>query len=204
MAMKIEDENIEWKKEAPQLASLAPNNPYTVPQNYFSELIDQTNQMVLMNKLVQKGRPNFNVPKNYFEESESQILTKVKLLQINKKTNGFGTPKNYFETLDAKIIAQTTPKQTNRFKLWNNNFFKYAAAASVVVITMFVILLNKQNPINANQNAEFAAEQLLYQIDESVIIEHIQENNSTSKAVNKDLENYILDNFSTIDIANNL
>lgn len=202
--MNIEDENMEWKKEAPHLASLPKHNPYSVPENYFGELKNQTNLTVFIDSLLQKENHVFSVPENYFEQLTSQIQTKVAISQINLKKDGFDTPKNYFETLQGKIIDKTSQKPTKTIRIFTSVISKYAAAACVVLISAVVLFINPNNRDTIEKNTELANEQLLYGIDESIIIEHIQENNTSSNTENQDLENYILNNFSTKDLSNNL
>lgn len=201
--MKKIDENMEWQLEAPYLASLHRTTPYRVPENYFNELSKRINQNVFLTNLFAKENQGFNVPQNYFETLTSQIETNIALQQINLKADGFSTPSNYFENLQAKIVAKTNAKPTKTIRLWASDINKYAAAACVIVISAFALFLNQQAKINSKNDAELANEQLLYGIDESIIIEHIQEK-STVNNTDTDLENYILNNFSTRDISNNL
>jgi hypothetical protein len=197
------DENMEWKKEAPYLASLPRTMPYGVPENYFNELSKNINQTVFLTSFSAKENQGFNVPENYFEILTSQIETNIALQKINLKDDGFSIPSNYFENLQAKIVAKTNAKPTKIIRLWASDFNKYAAAACVILISAFTLFLNQQAEINTKNDAELANEQMLYGIDESVIIEHIQEKSTVSNT-DTDLENYILNNFSTRDISNNL
>lgn len=201
--MKKIDENIEWHLEAPYLVSLPRTMPFHVPENYFDELSTSINQNVFLNSFSSKENQNFNVPENYFETLTSQIETSIGLQQINLKDDGFNTPTNYFEKLQAKIVAKTVAKPTKNIRLWASDINKYAAAACVILISAFTLFLNQKAKINTKNDAELANEQLLYGIDESVIIEHIQEKSTVSNT-DTDLENYILNNFSTRDISNNL
>lgn len=60
------------------------------------------------------------------------------------------------------------------------------------------------------QSAEAVNEQLLYDIDESTIIDHLESQNTTSSnikatsASDTEMENYILSNFSSNDLSQEL
>ena len=58
------------------------------------------------------------------------------------------------------------------------------------------------------QTEELANEQLLYDIDESTIIEHLETQNTTTlnntSASDTEMENYLLSNFSSSDLSHEL
>ena len=83
---------------------------------------------------------------------------------------------------------------------------KYASAACFVVLIASGLYLNNQNTVQNLRNSELANEQMLYDIDESVIIEHLEEsqNVTTSSASDTEMENYILNHYSSSDLTNNL
>ncbi|MES2447947.1 MAG: hypothetical protein V4546_12250 [Bacteroidota bacterium] len=204
------DENMDWEKEASHLASLPRSTPYRVPDNYFDDLQARINQSVFVAELMQKEKQVFTVPQNYFENLSEQIESKIATAQLKSliKEDGFKIPANYFDNLNAAILNQTvnaTPK-IKTISLWRSNFVKYAAAACFVIATATGLYFSQQNEVSQIRTAELVSEQMLYDIDESVIIEHLQEseNMSTSLASDKEIENYILENYSSSDISNNL
>jgi len=204
------DENMEWEMEASHLASLPRTTPYCVPDNYFDDLKKRINQSVFVETLMQRESQGFTVPENYFEHLSEQIESKMALEKIKSfaETDGFNTPSDYFDQLNAQILSKTSaaaPK-TKVVRLWASDFMKYASAACIIVLTASGLYFNQQSTLKQNLTAELASEQMLYDIDESVIIEHIQEsqNVSTTSASNAEIENYILDNYSSSDLSNNL
>lgn len=207
--MKI-DENIEWEKEAPLLASLPRTTPFSVPVQYFDELQSHIHQSVFIDGLMQKDYQGFTVPEGYFEELGANINAKIALdkFKTSVNTDGFKTPAHYFENLNAKILSKTSALKPERkiFKLWNSDFMRYAAAACFILITASGLYLNQLQTLKDNRNTEIAREQVLYDIDESVIIEHLIENQSLTSVSPSDteLENYILNNYSTNELANDL
>jgi hypothetical protein len=75
-----------------------------------------------------KNQQGFTVPENYFEQSKTQLLTKI-------NNGGFTVPEGYFELTQAKLLAQVKPKA----KL-NLVWVKYAAAASVLLVVSLFLL----------------------------------------------------------------
>lgn len=204
------NENIDWEMEAPLLASLPRTTPFRVPNQYFGELQNHINQSVFVDSLMQRENQGFSVPENYFEELGSNIEARIAIDKFKNLTDndGFKTPVNYFDNLNAQILSKTSASKpkTKVFKLWNSDLMRYAAAACFILLTASGLYLNQQNTLTQNRNTEIASEQMLYDIDESVIIEHLIESESLTSASpsNTELENYILDHYTTNDLSNNL
>jgi hypothetical protein len=203
------NENMEWEKEAPTLAALSRITPYSVPDNYFNDLTAQLNATAFLNGLTQMEGNGFTVPANYFEELSEQIKGRVALAQFKSIANneGFATPSNYFEKLQANILSQTTEVKTERktVRLWHSDLVRYAAAACFILLTASGLYLSQQNTVKEIQSTELASDAILYDIDESVIIEHLKEsqtatNNTASQA---EMESYILNHYSSSDLSNN-
>jgi hypothetical protein len=204
--MNIKDEDMEWEMEAPTLAALPRITPYRVPDNYFNDLTVQLNTTVSLHSFTQKEGHGFIVPANYFEELSGQIQSRIKLEQF--KSEGFATPVNYFDKLQANILSQTVESKPERkvVRLWQADLMRYAAAACFILLTASGLYFNQQSTVKETHAADLASEAMLYDIDESVIIEHLNEtqtatNNNASHA---EMERYILDHYSSNDLSNNL
>lgn len=201
----MRDENMEWELEAPYLASLPRTTPYMVPNDYFNELPLHITTTLSLNGLVGNAHSGFTVPTNYFEELTGIIESKVAIDGL-KQDAGFATPTDYFEKLSASILSKTTeskPKTKVR-RLWGSDFMKYASAACFIILSATGLYLNQQNTLKLERNAEIANEQLLYDIDENVIIEHLNESQTASNLSNTEMESYILENYTSNDISTNL
>jgi len=199
-------ENMEWENEAPQLAKLKKSNPFTVPENYFGELEERIHQSVFMSSLEKTANAGFTTPPNYFENLSEQIISQAQLSTlVNEQQQGFNVPDGYFDQLQQHISAKTIGAKKT-VKLWHQPLFKYAVAACLVVASTTGWFANKQYQSHQLRKTELAKEQLLYDIDESVIIEYVQEAQhvKTANVTDSEMENYILDNFSTTDLSNNL
>ncbi|MFI5450614.1 hypothetical protein ACHMWN_00480 [Pedobacter sp. UC225_61] len=208
--MKKKDEDMEWEMEAPYLASLPRTTPYSAPDKYFNDLTTRINQSVFVDGLMQKENQGFTIPQNYFEDLSIQIESRIAVEQLNAlvKNDGFKTPVNYFDKLNADILSKTsgTAQKTKVVRLWQTDFMKYASAACFILITASGLYFNQQSTLKEDRKVELANEQLLYDIDESVIIDHIQESQAptTISASDTEMENYILNHFSSSDLSNNL
>lgn len=203
------DENMEWEKEAVYLAGLPRTTPYRVPDNYFNELGLHINQAVFLADLMQKENGSFTLPANYFEDLSTQIESRIVSVQIKElvTNDGFDLPPAYFENLQTKILNKTTATSKPKVvRLWHTDAIKYISAACLIVLTASGLYLNQQNTLLQTRNTELASEQELYDIDETVIIEHLQESQTATNtsASDTEMENYILDNFSSSDLSSNL
>ena len=176
--MKLKNENMEWELEAPTLAALPRIMPYRVPDNYFNDLTAQINAAVFLDGLHQK------------EES------------------GFTTPSNYFDKLQANILDQTVhiKPAIKIIRFWHRDLMRYAAAACFILLAAGGLYVNEQSKVKEAQSTELASETLLYDIDESVIIEHLKESQTATNtaASQTEIESYILDHYSSNDLSNNL
>ncbi|WP_316734472.1 hypothetical protein [Pedobacter aquatilis] len=211
-------ENNDWIKDAPMLATMVKRNPFLVPNGYFENCEQELLNQVFLDSLKQKTSENaFEVPTNYFEELTELIETRIALEAINLP-KGFAVPENYFETLQSRInskiaLEEITPKEAKVIPLWKRGFVKYASAACFVLIASFGVYFYQNNQTIATtnaqiQSAEMANEAMLYDIDESTIIEHVETQNKSIKtnvsASDTEMENYILSNYSSTDLAQEL
>jgi len=241
--MKTDEENNEWKAEAPYLASLQKVNPFIVPENYFDTLPDVISNSVYFDELKQTvPASGFTVPDNYFVSLQDRIqfATTDDTVSISEPlldkfpvNAGYSTPEQYFQKLQLRILAQTVeleqpvaiipslnnaitpnlekeikPKAESKIvRLWHSGLLKYASAACFIVVAAFGIYLNQQNFSQESTSVEIANEQMLYDIDEQDIIDHVEGNvidEPKTKMTNAELETYILNNYSQNDLSSEL
>lgn len=194
------------------LENIPKKNPFSVPDGYFDESKSRIENAVFMDRLKSRTtETGFTVPDNYFEELPQQIAAEISLsnLKDRTKTSGFSTPVNYFEKLQSNITAVTSEKKEPKMlKLWHSSLMKYASAACFVLLSATgMYFYQNQSPVQQTAYSDLATEQMLYDIDEDVIIDHIKDSNlQAAKPAVTDvaLENYILSNYSQNEIASDL
>jgi len=184
-------ENNDWMNEAPALAAMGKRNPFSVPDGYFENCDEAIFSAVFLNRLKQKTSDNnFEVPQNYFEDLTERIQTRIALSEMPKAEQTFAVPENYFDTLQSRIadrIAASEPKKEAKLiPLWRRNIVKYASAACFLLMASFGVYFYQNGSTTAVQqvqSAEAINEQLLYDIDESTIIDHLEAQNTTSSHI---------------------
>jgi len=204
--MNKREENMEWELEAPYLASLPRTTPFSVPDDYFKHFQSQVESVIFLNGLAEKEDLGFSVPTGYFEDLTSAIQSRITVDSFANREASFTTPDNYFEKLNAAILSKTIsdkPKTKVR-RLWGSDFMKYASAACFIILAATGLYLNQQNNLKLERSAELVSEQMLYDIDENVIIEHLNETQTASNLSNAEMESYILENYTSNDISTNL
>ncbi|QNK62094.1 hypothetical protein H7F33_16295 [Pedobacter sp. PAMC26386] len=214
--MKHDVEDNEWKQEAPYLASLKKENPFSVPDQYFDTLPGLIHDTIYVHEL-KKAIPmsGFIVPDQYFDILQGSILaeTSADKLQNLPKSEGFLTPDLYFQKLQSSILAKTTKAELpvkhepKLIRLWHNDLIKYASVACFILVTAFGLYLNQQNFNTETRAADLANEQMLYDMNEQDIIDHIEGNNvdiQKDNTASADLETYILNNYSQSDLSSAL
>jgi hypothetical protein len=217
-------ENNDWKTEAPLLAGLPVHNPFSVPEGYFDGLGGQISNAVYLEGLkTAVTESGFTVPEDYMEGLTDHITAAIAVDRLKETVfneakvanEGFAVPANYFEQLQAGILAKTAAESAQKpqakiVRLWHSKLLKYASAACFVIVASFgVLYFNQQDVIKPVTNtADAATEQMLLDIDEQLIIEHIEADSKQTKTTSavKDaaLENYILSNFSQSDLVADL
>ncbi|MGY4386063.1 hypothetical protein ACVWYN_003113 [Pedobacter sp. UYP24] len=198
-------ENKDWRAEAPTLAGIAVREVFSVPDGYFNELNTQILSRVYLEELKSEtSNQGFEVPELYFTGVAESIKTITYLETLKLKDQVYSVPENYFEESRAAIIAKTTGvvQKSKIVRLWHSKLLKYASAACFVIVAGLGVYFNQGSTVQRVSNTDIATEQMLFDIDEDVIIEHIAAP-ETNKIANDQaaLENYILTNFSSADLT---
>ncbi|WP_316813188.1 hypothetical protein [Pedobacter heparinus] len=151
----------------------------------------------------------FTTPENYFSELTNNIQARVLSERISAvaPNDGYTVPDGYFEQLRMNIELRTL-KERKVIRLWRSSLLKYASAACFILLSAVGFYFYElQQPDKKIVYRDFATEQLLYDIDEQIIIDHIEANDlqQINPAVTEGaLENYILNNYTQTDIASGL
>jgi len=210
-------ENNDWMKEAPTLAAMSRRNPFAVPEGYFEQSTESISTAIFIDQLKnsQTSQHSFVTPAGYFEDLTQRIETRIATSELPKASNTFDVPSGYFESLqdriNAKVIAATEPKKEAKIiPLWKKGMVKYASAACFLLVSAFgIYVYQNNNNTEAQLHAtELANDQMLYDIDENMIIEHLEAQTTpspkTNSASDTEMENYILNNFSSSDLSQEL
>ncbi|MFP5080007.1 hypothetical protein [Pedobacter sp. JCM 36344] len=167
-------ENEEWREEAPTLSGMPVRDVFSVPQNYFENL-----------------------------SASIEAKVAVDRLKVFSTEQAFTVPSGYFDRMKEEVLSKAkSPSKV--LKLWRSNVLKYASAACFVLIAGLGVYFNQEQPQSSVNYVEIANEQMLFDIDEDVIIEHIQGTDQVAmplSADQSDLENYILTNFSSRELT---
>lgn len=175
------------------------------------------------NKLWEKKlEDGFAVPEHYFEGLNEAIFTRLsveKLKEIAPET-GFSVPDGYFDTLSTRVLSAVADEQLSTASLpvkkeakiigfWQSNLLKYASVACLVMVSAFgFYFYDHEELFKKPMASNMATEQSLYDMDEQEIIEHVTTTDkdivTTTSATDKEIENYILNNYSQNDITRNL
>ena len=188
--MSQEKLNNDWMQDFPAIKSVGNGNPFSTPENYFDNLINQTVAQQTVSEVENLNNNGFNIPEGYFEKLADNIGSRLNLELIKPQTDakiGMSVAPDYFETSKNKILELTADSQTqkNIFSLFPKSFFKYAAAAAVIFVLGVGLYLNKaSNNINSRIERIPEAEIINYlqvnseSVDDASIIENLEESGS--------------------------
>jgi len=152
------------------------------------------------------NKGDFCVPENYFNQTKSSILSKIKVdsnFKISYSEGGFTIPNNYFETNKYQILSKINNKTTFKVKVItfvNWQLMSGIAAIFIAIISLFVFIkTDKTENLSASLNKVSEAEMIDYLANNDVKIEWINELNADIKTLskkdenNKEIEQYLLE-----------
>lgn len=148
--------NENWQKDAPTLAAMEKTNPFSVPENYFSEMASHVNARISIEQF-DNSKALFEVPEDYFEELPERILSASRLPQIEQQDDSslFTVPDGYFDKLRqntlSKVRAQKRPAKVRQFF---SSWVTYAAAACITAVVAVGVF--RSNVEGENIEAKFA------------------------------------------------
>lgn len=194
------------------LENIPKNNPFSVPEGYFDESRSRVANAIFLDKLKSRVTADgFTTPDQYFTELAGEISAAIATenLKALTSTSGYAVQTGYFEQLQNNITAKTSAKRKpSVLKLWHSSLMKYASAACFIILsTTGFYFYQQHSPSLKTAYNDLATEQMLYDIDEDVIIDHIRDNNLQqvkAPATDVALENYILSNYSQNEITSDL
>ena len=88
-----------------------------------------------------KHSNGFNTPKNYFEDFEDRLFSKLSEDNLPKET-GFTIPKGYFDQLDSVILknVETSVNQSKIIPLFSKRTIAYAIAIAACAVLVFSLV----------------------------------------------------------------
>lgn len=152
--MELNKANEDWEKEAPALAALGKENPFTVPDDYFTDLHVHLSSIARLDRLKQDNG-GFQTPEGYFENLAEQTASLTKIGNMSEITadSGFGVPEGYFSHLQQAINSKTVHAEIKEEKGIRKLILpgvRYAAAACIVIAAATILFFNiKTNSIES-------------------------------------------------------
>jgi len=177
--MKISNDILnELKELSPLLAGMEKVNVFTIPESYFNNVpatvLIAVKEEDKNNLPLFSGQSTFDVPAGYFESLAVNIIAKIKeegitqadelrelsaMLYSIQNENVYKVPNGYFDGLAESILKKVQPHQAKVVSMRKrDDFFKYAIAASVIVMMAFGIYkIDKNLPNNISTNNSLSA-----------------------------------------------
>jgi len=93
-----------------------------------------------------------NIPKDYFEEFEERLFSKLSEDIIPKET-GFSVPKEYFNTLEGKIAVAVKNVDDDKkvISIFSRKTLLYAASIAAIAILVFSLINSNDSTITINE-----------------------------------------------------
>jgi hypothetical protein len=158
----------DWMDEAPLLSAMNRKNPFTVPQDYFSELPSLISTRCLIEDHRFSEAEEFTVPEGYFDSLSSQIEGRIaeENLRSMITEDGFTVPPDYFSGLEQRILAKTQRREETVQPFIKpirsqKSWIQYAAAACVTVILGSVLVFNNQNKSIESRIGEIPEQEII-------------------------------------------
>jgi hypothetical protein len=152
----------ELREISPALAQMEKADVYRVPAGYFDSIAQNILPLLkeesspLLNDI---KKETGNVPEGYFDTLADAVLGKIKareaaglypVLDKISKQNLYTVPQNYFSTLSNEILNKANQPQAKLISMQKRTgWFKYAVAASVILMLTFGVYKFTANNSNA-------------------------------------------------------
>ena len=152
-----------------------------------------------------KHSNGFNSPKDYFEDFEDRLFSKLSEEKLPKES-GFKVPEGYFDQLDQSLILniKKSEKKTKVIPLFNWKTLSYAAAIAACAIIIFSVFTNigsiqNIDTINISSIENYIDDGNLNidYIDLASLLEEEDFTSNTSEEIlfsEESIEEYLLDN----------
>lgn len=145
----------------------------------------------------------FEIPKNYFEGLEDQIMAQTKISEVDN--SGFKLPDGYMDTLEDQLmsaLSQKTPPKV--VPLFGKRTIIYASSiAATVLLLLNLSLFEKDNSELEDQTVEnYIINEAMSSYDIASLLEDedlIEENFVDHNFSEEHIENYVLDHLDDIE-----
>jgi len=202
--MKTENSDKEWLEEAPTLAKISRENPFSVPSAYFDSLKETLNTLAKLESARFENEEEFKLPENYFNQLAGMIEDRIAIHTIQNlaPSEGFKVPDAYFtslaERINLKIEEKKAPaKLKNMFPSW----IRYSAAASLVFVIGISLYFNSSSYVFNQQLSKVPDQEIINYLqfhstvnDNQYLIENITEDGLqqvSNDVSEEDIEQYI-------------
>lgn len=150
----------------------------------------------------------FRVPKDYFDSVENNIISDLKLKELNNNFSGFNLPTHYFDTLENNILNKISEEKTPKvIRLFTKKSIIYISGIAAAILLMFNLSIFDRKLTLDSFDSETVEDYILneniesYEIaellsEEDFLGDHFIEYNIDEQTV----ETYILDNLDIEDL----
>ncbi len=202
--MKTENSDKDWLKEAPTLAKISIENPFTVPSAYFESLNENLNTLAKLESVRFENEDEFSLPENYFNQLTERIEDRIAIEVIHNlaPAEGFKVPDSYFTSLTERINSRIEEKKAlAKVKEMFPPWMRYSAAASVVFVIGIFFYFNSSSYVFNQQLSKVPDQDIINYLqfhttvnDNQYLIEHITEDGLqqvSTEVSEEDIEQYI-------------
>ena len=202
--MKTENSDKDWLKEAPTLAKISRENPFTVPSAYFESLNENLNTLAKLENVRFENEDEFDLPENYFNQLTEKIEDRIAIETIQNlaPADGFKVPDAYFSSLTERINSRIEEKKAlAKVKEMFPPWMRYSAAASVVFVIGIFFYFNSSSYVFNQQLSKVPDQDIINYLqfhttvnDNQYLIEHITEDGLqqvSTEVSEEDIEQYI-------------
>ncbi|HAL82888.1 MAG TPA: hypothetical protein DCO83_12150 [Mucilaginibacter sp.] len=146
-------------KNLEELKVNSPSDGFAAPGNYFDELTANIQSRIALEEVYGENA-GFTVPDGYFENLGQQIQSRIAVEEaLGDASGNFTVPEGYFSRLNSNILDKTVNTATANHsgivrRMFTSVAFKYATAASFVLVIGGGILLNElTDPVYIHNNS---------------------------------------------------
>jgi hypothetical protein len=153
----------------------------------------------------------FQVPQDYFQEIETQVVQRIRLEEKLSKKNAFAVPQDYFETVESRVFEKLQKEKSipKVISIFRSSTFKITASiAALFLLFVSVFSIQKQQQMFSLEvlDAEYISQMIESDyfnfsdadLEQLISIEDI--NLSTAEIPEEDLIEYLTNTFDNNDL----
>lgn len=217
--MDNKQEHKDFRKElesiAPCLLRISLENPFQVPENYFSDMKEAIQERVMLENAAPSlfdldRKKDFDIPQDYFNKLESEIISKMEMESENEEH--VAVPEEYFDKMHDSIMSKIEKEEQKDTRIlplrerYSASFMVLSVVGAAAMILLAVLFFKPEKRDCQTfacllEQTSFTNDDLLYFSGEELyeVYEEEIEDSDGEMEYDEDITEYLIESDLDID-----